>query len=31
MPILEVLYSGYVAQRDVVEDLKRKFEEYIRW
>lgn len=30
MPKLEnVLYSGYIAQGDVVEDFERKFEEYI--
>lgn len=30
MPELEkVLYSGYIAQGDVVEDFERKFEEYI--
>lgn len=30
MPRLEeVLYSGYVAQGDIVEDFERKFEEYI--
>ena len=29
MPRLEeVLYSGYVAQGDVVEEFERKFEEY---